>query len=200
MDMDETRDPIQRLREELSRKPLFSERNGYKPLDREPLLALLGEIEAAYVPREEHDERIEELEAQIEAEREEAAFWEAQSGRLCNVLDGMKYTHMKLPVDADGVPIRPGDNMQTAHGELARVVAVGIGKWAFYHSLADDEWRYDMCEAKSSRHAKLDTVESLLEEFERRYSLCLYVDYTGDDTPVGLREEYAERIRKAMEK
>lgn len=47
----ETRDPIQRLMEELSRKPLFSERNGYKPLDREPLLELLDEIETRYMRR-----------------------------------------------------------------------------------------------------------------------------------------------------
>lgn len=147
----------------------------------------------------ERDERIEELEAELEAEREESAFFEAERDRLYKVLAGMERTHMKLPVDADGAPIRPGDYMQMAFGESAEVVAVDSERWFFDQScLALGGEEYDWEWAENSHHFKLDTVEGLLEEFERRYALCLHIDYTGDDTPGGLREEYAERIRKAV--
>lgn len=139
------------------------------------------------------------IEAEFEARREAAAFFEAERDRLYKVLADMKRTHMKLPVDADGAPIRPGDYMQMAFGESAEVVAVDSERWFFDQScLDDDSEEYEWEWAVNSRHFKLDIVEGLLEEFERRYALCLHIDYTGDDTPGGLREEYAERIRKAV--
>lgn len=158
----ETRDPIQRLREELSRKPLFSERNGYKPLDREPLLAILGEIEAAYVPREEHDERIEELEAQIEAEREEVAFFESERSKIYTALADMKRTHMKLPVGADGLPIRLGDVV--AEEEFRPEGGTVIGMKTY---ISIDHWMVNCgawVDCRKCRHVKHDTVEDTVED------------------------------------
>lgn len=136
----ETRDPVQRLREELSRKPLFSERNGYKPLDREPLLELLDEIETRY---------------------------------------------MRLPVGADGLPIRLGD--------LLLDVTYNYELYATKMFLGLDGWTINARRPDELRHVKSDTVKSELAEF---LSAC------GDDDPHYYDEqiaEFAERIRKAVE-
>lgn len=141
----ETRDPIQRLREELSRKPLFSERNGYKPLDREPLLELLDEIETRY---------------------------------------------MRLPVDADGVPIRPGDEMQFGTDATVRVDSIGTsrcycGDFGWFGS---NGGFYGRGTLRSCRHVKPDTVESLLEKF---------ADMPERIDRIAAVSRYAEHIRKA---
>lgn len=215
MDMDETRDPIQRLREELSRKPLFSERNGYAPLDRDPLLAILDEIEAAYVPREEHDERIEELEAELDAELQESAFWEAEHDvemkkriDLELTLADMDRTHMRLPVDADGVPIRPGDEMRFGADAPVRVDSIGTsrcycGDFGWFGS---NGGFYGRGTLRSCRHVKPETVESLLNKFQDDV-LSAQGEYAGEviEADCYLRElhtlieDYAERIRKAVE-
>ena len=84
----ETRDPIERLMDELMREPLFSERNGYAPLDRAPLLGILDEIEAQY---------------------------------------------MRLPVDADGVPIRPVDTIRRTTSAVDNIVTViGVNEREFF--------------------------------------------------------------------
>lgn len=183
---------------------------------------------------------IEELEAELEAEREEAAFWETRYYNevkkrtkaeqciavmefpymelhdalkaICNrfgvstewaaedaakkVLAVLEREYMKLPVDANCVPIRPGDEMQMAFGESAEVVAVGSERWFFDHScLADNSDEYDFELAANSRHVKHDTVEGILGEAIQ----------FGANADTGTRLEcvisdYAERIQKAVER
>lgn len=197
MDMDETKEPIQRLREELSRKPLFSERSGYKPLDREPLLAVLDEIEAAYVPREEHDERIAELDAELEAEREESAFFEAERDRLYKVLADMESTHMKLPVDADGAPIRLGDEVSMVGREDGVVASIEVNDRGFaYVGIRPHGWDVPTrCTPEEIEHVKPETVEGIVAE---AMSLACEPEapYSKNSTLV---KTYVERIRKAVE-
>lgn len=137
----ETRDPIRQLRQELSREPLFSERNGYKPLDREPLLELLDEIETRY---------------------------------------------MRLPVGADGVPIRPGD--------LVFDITYNYELYATKMFLGLDGWTINARRPDELRNVKFDTVKSELAKF---LTAC------GDDDPHYYDEqiaEFAERIRKAVDR
>lgn len=96
-------------------------------------------------------------------------------------------THMELPVDADGVPIRPGDVMEFKRGDLQRdgaVVLVGKELISF-----GDAFSYH---AEDCHHVQPDTVESLLDEFADEVKRCC-----DDEVIVN---EYAERIRKAVER
>ena len=119
---------------------------------------------------------------------------EAERDRLHKTIVDLMRTHMKLPVDADGVSIRPGDEMQMAFGESAEVVAVGFGRWFFDHScLADDSEEYDWEWAANSQHAKPDTVEDIIMEAMQHAFSASHLDM-GDKV-----DEFAERIRKAVE-
>lgn len=130
------------------------------------------------------DKRIEELEAELEAEREEAAFFEAERDRLYKVLADMERTHVKLPFDVDGVPIRPGDEMTQGEGTFIATVHY----WPHCTSVTDGSgFAYATIDIS---HVKPDTVKSLLEEFEN------HVRCDGaDDASIA---DYAERIRKAV--
>lgn len=125
--------------------------------------------------------------------------WAAEDA-VKNVFETIDSTYMKLPVDADGMPIRIGDTMERVCAEMPGTFIVGlIG--ADGHCM-DDETNFFL--ASECRHVKPDTVESLLMEF------ALATDYAGDwNNPDDVDErrrqvdalaaEYAERIRKAVE-
>ena len=88
---------------------------------------------------------------------------------------------MKLPVDADGVPIRPGDKVML--GNFAPVIT-GVG--------GETVTLGQPYLASDCRHFKPDTVA---EELAKFLSAC------GDDDPHYYDEEiaeFAERIRKVM--
>ena len=92
----------------------------------------------------------------------------------------MEKTHIALPLDADGVLIRPGDML-----EDGKVMAV-----------AQDVVVYENMKLNvpcSERHVQPDTVEGILEEWYRRAFL-------SDDEHDAALVEYAERIRKAVER
>lgn len=141
-----TKDPIERLREELTRPPLFNERNGYETLDRAPLLGLLEEVEAQY---------------------------------------------MRLPVDGDGVPIRPGDLIESEYMHKPMTVA-DVGRFDVY---AYDERERGFFIAKACRHVNHDTVEDVLVELSDAAMAMHSVGFM----PIGEIRKYAERIRKAVE-
>jgi hypothetical protein len=140
-----TRDPVELLRKYLEVPALFSERNGYKPFDREPALRMLDEIEVQY---------------------------------------------MKLPMDADGVPIRLGDFLQLGD-EKSEVVSLAFTDSGWEWECVHGDYHAPMF----ARHVKPDTVESLLEEF-----LLAMADATDQpDIEAAERRavaEYAERIRR----
>lgn len=175
--------------------------------------------------------RVEELEAELEAEREEAAFWEmkcyneankrtkaeqciavmellhteregeaffeAECNRLRQALAEIERTHMKLPVDAEGVPIRIGDVLEDAKFSRISLVVDGYtselkdGEGPIHPTTSQGNYESEWFREKEYRHVKPDTVESELAQF---LTAC------GDDDPHYYDEqiaEFAERIRKA---
>lgn len=157
----------------------------------------------SYVARLE--ERIAELEAELEAEREESAFFESEFDRLYENIVDMEYTHVKLPVDADGVTIKLGDEVEHTQADRrftvdsieldrhgARVVAADGQTWAW---------------ATNCRHVNPATVESLLEEFAAKYEqvnnsplpkIGFGNEIIGEEELPDVISEFAERIRKVV--
>lgn len=117
--------------------------------------------------------------------------------------------YMRLPVDADGVPIKPGDRVYgygrkedgmtvrflDQHGNL---MVGDTGTTSLYECLY---WT-----AENVTHHKPDTVESLLADFQQD-TLTSQGEYVGEiidaeewERELGKSiEEYAERIKKAVE-
>ena len=114
--------------------------------------------------------------------------WYDLATRLQDELDEIEQTHMRLPVDADGVPIRPGD-MLTYDGVPMEVMAVGDSPWFDRHPT---EVLLSCEDASSCRHVQPVTVESLLDEF------VVALHELGEGADYGpTKERMAERIRRA---
>ncbi|MBQ9021046.1 MAG: hypothetical protein IJ113_03380 [Eggerthellaceae bacterium] len=108
--------------------------------------------------------------------------------------------YMRLPLDADGVPIRPGDRLETTDGMSTTFDCKSLylcrDGWAVHgavHGHRPDE----------VRHVKPDTVESILEEALDKAAMLDRGANTGywpsaADITV-LAKDYAERIRRCME-
>lgn len=149
-----TKDPIERLREELARPPLFSERNGYAPLDRAPLLGILDEIEAQY---------------------------------------------MRLPVDVDGVPVKPGDTLYQGEREIPGNTVYGVCDTFVYIWHYGGRSHITGVPADEFTHVKPDPVESIIDDLLADAG-CEHHD--DGSCEMGLTSEqiteYAERIKKAV--
>lgn len=102
---------------------------------------------------------------------------------LCRFADEIEAAYMKLPVDADGVPIRVGDEIEYPNGrrDVVRFITINDNLPTFNES----GWIASKC-----RHVKPDTVEDIIAEV---YHL---VREAEDER--GLIADYAERIRKAV--
>ena len=105
---------------------------------------------------------------------------------LNQIADEIEAVYIKLPVDADGVQIRPGESL--LYGNLGieyPIESIVLHKdgSAIARTEAGGVIACDQC-----RHTKHDTVEGLLEEF---YSVP---EATSDEV-----SEYAERIRNAVQ-
>lgn len=113
-----------------------------------------------------------------------AVQWRNHSVRLQERLDEVERTHMRLPMDADGVPIRVGDYLQGVYSEF-EVCAVSehYAYWA--------EGRH-FDKADCCRHVQQDALESLLCDMIHEYG-------STDALTETIAEKYAERIRKAVE-
>jgi len=106
--------------------------------------------------------------------------------------------YIKLPVDADGVPIHIGDNVRlNPSGGIFTVRGVGVNTagnpvmWGVRESNTQTtRHRID----DDVRHVQPDTVESLLEEFGR-----ILVPENAQDGLPEFVERYAERIRRVVE-
>lgn len=95
--------------------------------------------------------------------------------------------YMRLPVDADGEPIRVGDELETAHGGKVVVEYIGecevrVYRDGEYHRISQDEYAY------TCRHVKPYTIEDVLREFIN--DECVYTNETI--------AKYAERIREVL--
>lgn len=135
------------------------------------------------------------------AERSELGFSPAALN-IDRLVDEIERTYIKLPVDADGVPIKPGDYMALgdSRGEVKALSYAPYNELPWQMQLDEYEW-YAIVNA---RHVKQDTVEGLLKEF------ALATDYAGDWNNTDDADErrrqvdalvagYAERIRKVVE-
>ena len=148
------------------------------------------------------------VEAELEAKREGVVFFEAECVRLRKVLADIDRTHMMLPVDADGVPIRPGD----------KVFGYGRKNDGMTVRFLDQYGNLMVCDkgskslkdclywaADNVTHSAPETVESLLAEMVKDIASerVIYVpDDKMDEFDARLRDiraDYAERIRKAMD-
>ena len=102
---------------------------------------------------------------------------------------------VKLPVDADGVPIHVGDVMEWCDpdGEVTvtcEVDAVGV---ECFFAWDGANGRYAQKCANAYRHHHPPTVEDVLDEFVARW-----MDTHHDDLPA-LKAEYAAKLRLAGE-
>lgn len=83
-------------------------------------------------------------------------------------LDDIENTHMKLPVDSEGVPIHYGDMLEyveyhTGDTKTGRVVNYSIRENEFNEvswTINCGQW----CNPETTHHAKLETLEDVLED------------------------------------
>ena len=101
---------------------------------------------------------------------------------------------IRLPKDADGVPIHVGDVMEWPDGETFDVI--GIGDGVLFYTESERDGPAEWTGAGFTRHHHAPTVEDVLREFAERY-----LDYEGIPSAgrrgVGeaLMDEYASKLR-----
>ena len=101
-----------------------------------------------------------------------------------------EYGWVRLPVDADGVPIRVGDVMKwPTTGETFEVVGIGDGV-LFY--VEDGSEQADWTGASTKRHYHAPTVEDVMVEFATDWESA----QDGEDKTAVLKE-YAKRLTLA---
>lgn len=124
---------------------------------------------------------------------------------LSLLVEELKQQYIKLPLDADGVPIRTGDTIsyrEMIHPhDCDTIVFYDDGEWRVHTT---DSWLLNPIEC---RHVKQDTVESLLEEFSQKMTenIGMYTAESIEDDELKRLDEktiadYAERIRKVAER
>lgn len=113
--------------------------------------------------------------------------------RAKSIADEIEAQYIRLPVDSDGVPIRPGDEVgiNPQSPTFYEVVAVGDGV-----VVLDGMF---MRSADECRHVKPDTIFDILEELALRDDLGMLSVEAERDEMDELLARYAERIRKAVE-
>lgn len=107
-----------------------------------------------------------------------------------DIADEIEAAYIKLPVDADHVPIRPGDVIDYADMVSSvrfKVEAYGAVGGGLIPSNGTVTYVPHLC-----RHGKSETIESILQELVGRVKSC---DSEGHKTIV----EYAERIRDVID-
>lgn len=125
--------------------------------------------------------------------------YEDYDARMIEIADAIeaeiKSRYMLLPVDADGAPIRCGDEVTTD--------ALWNEKWSVF-AVASDYWvDVDGCTHKpcATHHAKPDPLKELLSELANEVweASCTCQTTWSDSGLDGIEERYAERIRELME-
>ena len=120
--------------------------------------------------------------------------WAAEDA-VRKVFERIEHTHMKLPLDADGVPIHEGDKIQYINesgGTGAHVEVCAVSEHYVFYGEGKHFYKADTC-----RHVNPETVDSLLEKFYDEVGWDEVDNHAqGHDELV---RNYAERIRKAVE-
>lgn len=113
-------------------------------------------------------------------------------GTLKDIVDKLIYLltndepnerYMRLPVDADGIPIHVGDTLEWHDG--GRLTVIGIGSGVVFY---DDDDGVQWTMTGNKRHCVL-SVNDVLEEFVGRW-----LDTEPEDEPA-LYDEYAKKLR-----
>ena len=124
---------------------------------------------------------------------------------LREIIEQLEHEYMKLPVDADGVPIRIGDNVRLhPKGGIFTVRGVGVNSagnpvmWGV-RELNTHTTRHRL--DGEVRHVQPDTVESLLEEaLDDAAMLDRGVGYWPSAADItNIVNDYAERIRRVVD-
>ena len=98
--------------------------------------------------------------------------------------------YMLLPEDADGVPIRPGDQMTSGH---KRVDGLGLQRWdvVAVNGLAFGAMDGTMRQANCYRHVKPRTLEDVLCDMIHEYGCT-------DALTETIADKYAAEIRELL--
>lgn len=107
-------------------------------------------------------------------------------------LADIKLTHIKLPLDADGVPIHIGDDIVLPNGTRDRVRFFTVNDGGI--TLNDRGWRPSKC-----RVVKHETVEDILAELVNHALSGIDNDLMRIKATAPFIKDYAERIREAVE-
>lgn len=149
-----------------------------------------------------------ELEEKVGRMAETDARWEAMRRDLENAIAERDACYMRLPVDADGVPIRVGDVLDPPKGseEYGRLMVAELTydgeDWYFKGEIpASFTGQAGYFNVLGFTHVKPDTVESLLQRLaDEVWEASTTCQTTWSDSGLdGIAERYAERIREAVE-
>lgn len=124
--------------------------------------------------------------------------WPESRDYVNRLLDEIEAQYMKLPVDADGVPIRPGQTIYENDREIPGSCVCGVDDKRVYIWDYSNDFLILGVYASSFTHEKPDAIKDLLEEYSDAILQCTCPDYVGDDKPGALREEYAKKIREVV--
>ena len=125
--------------------------------------------------------------------------WHVEFDRLLSEIQAeIDSRFMELPVDADGVPIHCGEELETAYGAKVIVEYVGECEIRVYrdgehYRISQDEYVY------TCRHVKPRTVEDVLEEaLNKAASIDRYEGYWPSAADItNIVNEYAAELRMA---
>lgn len=114
---------------------------------------------------------------------------DAVDGYLDEIEREIAERFMELPVDADGVPIRVGDELYS--GEVIAFGGLAEGGVVFVHrGFEDGNYILEAFASNVTHHVKPRTVEDVLREFA--YKVC---DLNIADCDV---ERYADELRELL--
>lgn len=106
---------------------------------------------------------------------------------VCDAIEAeIEHDYMRLPVDADGVPIRPGDKL-IAYNE--RFDVEGIGDGIVIYRNEDDELG-ELFNPAATVHVKPRTLEDVLADFA--------ADVENDRNTIETARKYADEIRELL--
>ena len=119
----------------------------------------------------------------------------AYSKGVCDGIDADKNEmgYIKLPVDADGVPIHMGDNIEIISGETGTVVAIELCEGGWNVSMLPTGWDVPtLFDAKSVRHVKPDSWERIIKDARESSGFRTI----GGELPKYTDAELVERCRR----
>lgn len=139
---------------------------------------------------------VNELREKVGRMAETDSRWEAMRRDLENTIAERDECYMKLPVDADGVPIRPGDTLVRGENMPFKVLSIDYNDNGV-RVFNENSFGITHCEY---RHVKPDHVKELLKELMgETIEWCHYSGpMSGTRTQSEIIADYAERIRKAV--